>query len=75
LSYTEFKLAKEVLERWGVDMSDPELQWKELDTDHSNSVTFDEFCVWAISKNLDKEDYYYDEDELVQENLAPKHKQ
>ena len=23
LSYTEFKLAKDVLERWGVDMSDP----------------------------------------------------
>jgi hypothetical protein len=31
LSITEFKLAKDVLERWGIDMSDPYEQWKELD--------------------------------------------
>ncbi len=62
LSLVEFKLAKEVLERWGIDMSDPEAHWKELDSDHSNSVSFDEFCSWAFKKNLERESNVDDDD-------------
>ena len=64
LTITEFKLAKDVLERWGIDMSDTAEQWKELDADRSGTVSFDEFCDWAINKNLEKDLLKFDEAEM-----------
>ena len=37
-------------------MQDPEAQWQECDADGCGMVLFDEFCQWAIRKNLDLED-------------------
>jgi len=33
-------------------MKDPKAQWIECDSDGSGFVTFDEFCDWAIKKNM-----------------------
>ncbi len=42
-------------------MSDPTLTWKEIDLNAGGKILFDEFCQWAILKNLDLED---DDDDL-----------
>ena len=52
VSYEEFTEAKPWLERWNIDMSDPDSQWRECDRDASGTVNFDEFCDWAINKGL-----------------------
>ncbi len=44
-------------------MSDPEKMWREVDQNGGGYVLFDEFCNWAIKKNLDLEDDD-DEDDL-----------
>jgi Ca2+-binding EF-hand superfamily protein len=53
VGYEEFEAAKDSMSKWGIDMTDPEAQWKECDTDGSGMVLFADFCDWAIKKNLD----------------------
>ena len=55
ISYQEFETTKDTLAQWGIDMSDPEAQWKECDKNGGGMVLFAEFCDWAIHKNLDLE--------------------
>jgi Ca2+-binding EF-hand superfamily protein len=55
VSYEEFVAAKDTISKWGIDMSDPEAQWKECDKDGAGMVLFAEFCDWAIKMNLDVE--------------------
>ena len=52
----EFKKAKSTLDKWGVKISDPEAEFKKIDTNNSGSIMFEEFCEFAIHKNLDLED-------------------
>ena len=52
----EFKKAIPTLEKWGVKIVDPEAEFKSIDTNNSGSIMFDEFCEYAIKKNLDLED-------------------
>lgn len=42
-------------------MSNPESMWNEIDLNAGGVILFDEFCQWAIQKNLDLED---DDDDL-----------
>ena len=56
VSHAEFIQAKHVLEKWGIDMSQPEKQWKEADRDGGGQILFNEFVAWAIKKNLDLDD-------------------
>ncbi|KAL7543261.1 hypothetical protein ACHAXR_012763 [Thalassiosira sp. AJA248-18] len=56
VSYEEFESAKDTMAKWGIDMSDPQAQWKECDANGGGQVLFVEFCDWAIKKNLDLED-------------------
>ena len=56
VSFEEFSKAKDTMAGWGIDMSDPEAQWKECDANGGGMVLFVEFCDWAIKKNLDLED-------------------
>ena len=51
------------METWHIDMSDPEAQWNEADENGGGKLLFDEFCHWAISKNLDLPDDDDDDDE------------
>ena len=52
----EFKKAMPTLEKWGVKISDPAAEFKKIDNNNSGSIMFDEFCDYAIKKNLDLED-------------------
>jgi Ca2+-binding EF-hand superfamily protein len=63
ISFKEFKLAQPLMEKWGVKVSDPEKTFKEIDKNGGGSILFDEFCHWAIKKNLDFEDddNFYDD--------------
>jgi hypothetical protein len=56
LDLKEFKKAKPTLEKWGVKIGDPEAEFKKIDSNNSGSIMFDEFCEFAIQKNLDLED-------------------
>jgi len=49
----EFLAAKDLLEKWVGLLEDPWAHYREIDADGSGSITFDEFCDWAIKKNLD----------------------
>jgi len=44
------------LEKWGINIYDPEESFKEIDANGGGHVLFDEFVTWAASKNLDLED-------------------
>lgn len=52
----EFKDSIPMMEKWGVKVSDPEAAFKEIDTNGGGQILFDEFCHWAIKKQLDLED-------------------
>ena len=56
LSLKEFKKALPTLEKWGIKLSNPEAEFKKIDQNNSGSIMFDEFCEFAIKKNLDLED-------------------
>ena len=56
LDAKEFKKAVPILEKWGVKIGDPTSEFKKIDKNNSGSVMFDEFCEYAIHKNLDLED-------------------
>ena len=52
----EFKKAGPTLAKWGVKIGDPVAEFKKIDKNNSGSIMFDEFCEYAIHKNLDLED-------------------
>ena len=56
VSHSEFMAAKHVLERWGIDMSHPEAQWRKCDADGGGMVLFIEFADWGIKQHLDLDD-------------------
>lgn len=60
ISLVEFVDAKDKIEVW-VGKIDAEEEFKKIDTNNGGSILFDEFCNWAIAKNLDLED---DDDDL-----------
>jgi hypothetical protein len=44
------------MEKWGVDISDPEATFEEMDLDGKGLILFDEFANWAIRRQLDLTD-------------------
>ncbi len=44
------------MKKWGVEVEDPEKEFKEIDKNGGGSIMFDEFCHYAIKKNLDLDD-------------------
>ena len=56
VNLAEFKKAIPTLAKWGVKISDPAAEFKSIDKNNSGNLMFDEFCEYAIQKNLDIED-------------------
>lgn len=56
ISLEEFKMAVPKMAEWGVKISDPKAEFEKIDTNHGGSILFDEFCHYAIAKELDLED-------------------
>jgi hypothetical protein len=44
------------MKKWKIDITDPSAAFNQIDTNHGGMILFDEFCQWAIKKNLDLED-------------------
>jgi hypothetical protein len=44
------------MKKWGIVISDPMTTFKLIDKDNGGMILFDEFCQWAIQKNLDLDD-------------------
>jgi EF-hand domain pair len=74
LTYKEFLQSASKLEQWGIDMSDPESIWREVDRNGGGKILFDEFCDWAIRKNLDLEDDDDDDTDREEEFNIPAYK-
>merc|ERR1711879_783838 len=64
----EFVAGVHHLKNWGVEIEDPEAEFKNVDRDGGGRVLFDEFCHWALSKGLDY-DQDMDDDELDEEDV------
>jgi len=62
INLEEFVAAKDKLEAW-VGPIDAEAAFNEIDTNNGGIILFDEFCKWAITKNLDLED---DDDDVAE---------
>ena len=56
INLDEFKKAVPTLNKWGVKIDDPVKEFNKIDTNHGGVILFDEFCSYAIKKNLDLED-------------------
>ena len=56
INFAEFKAALPTLETWGVKITNPEQEFKKIDKNGGGVIMFDEFCAYAIQKNLDLED-------------------
>lgn len=63
INLEEFTAAKEKIEAWVGEIADPEAVFNQIDDNHGGQILFDEFCKWAIKKNLDLED---DDDDIDQ---------
>lgn len=58
LDVVEFRNSLETLAKWGIHLSQDqaEAEFESIDTNGGGAILFDEFCHWAIQKNLDIED-------------------
>lgn len=63
ISLAEFKQAKGMMEVWVGPIGDIVAEFKQVDKNGGGTILFDEFCAWAIKKNLDLED---DDDDIAQ---------
>ena len=52
----EFIKAKPIIEKWVGKIPDAAAEFQKIDKNGGGEVLFDEFCEWAIRKNLDLED-------------------
>lgn len=64
ISLEEFKGAQEKIEVWVGPIGDIEGEFAKIDKNGGGIILFDEFCEWAIAKNLDLED---DDDDILLE--------
>jgi len=56
ITMVEFEDQKTMMEQWVGKIDDVEKAFKEIDKNGGGYILFDEFCDWAIAKNLDLED-------------------
>ena len=66
IGHNEFFQASNLMERWGIDMSNPAGAWAECDRDGKGKVLFEEFSDWAIKKNLDLDTDDNDDPDLTE---------
>ena len=52
ISLDEFKNAVPKMKEWGVEIDEPEREFNNIDVSGEGTVTFDEFCTFAIQKVL-----------------------
>jgi len=66
ITYEEFKTALPIMKNWGVEVDDSKAAFEAIETNDGETVLFDEYCFWAINKNLEMEkDENFDDEELA----------
>jgi len=55
ITLAEFTAQKDKIEVW-VGPIDPEEEFNKIDANKGGYILFDEFCIWALDKQLDVED-------------------
>lgn len=66
ISFEEFQVAVPIMQKWGIEIDDPKEAFDSIDTSQGGQIMFDEFCDWAINKNLNLEyDENFDDEELA----------
>lgn len=53
INFQEFKGAIPTLAKWGVKIENPQTSFNQIDKNHGGFILFEEFCEWAIAKNLE----------------------
>ena len=56
----EFMSSLPIIEKWVGKLGDPSAEFKKIDKNQGGYILFDEFCEWAIKKNLDLENEDYE---------------
>lgn len=56
ISREEFERAIPLMNKWGLDVGDPDMAFQEADKDGFGMILFTEFCDWAIRKQFDLHD-------------------
>ena len=56
IDFNEFEKAQATMKQWGINITNIEVTWKEVDKNGGGKVLFDEFANWAIKKGLDLDD-------------------
>lgn len=67
ITLEEFRAAVPTMQQWGVDISNPDGVFQEMDKNKGGSVLFDEFSEWILEQHLLKEV----EDEAAPPPAAP----
>jgi hypothetical protein len=44
------------MKKWGVEITDPAITFKQIDKDKVGTISFAEFAQWAISTSFDLDD-------------------
>ena len=71
ISLEEFKKAIPLMKNWGVEIKDSEAEkeFSNIKVDNEDTISFEEFCDFAIQKSLDlEEDDGFDDEELKKLN-------
>ena len=55
LSIEEFKKALPTMKKWGLEITDPDAEFADMDENGGGKVLFDEFSEYCIKKSLDLE--------------------
>lgn len=53
LEFTEFKKGLSILSKWGIDIRNPEMEFRKIDVNNGGYILFDEFTDYCIRKSLD----------------------
>lgn len=56
ISFEEFNNALPKMKEWGVEITDAKTEFDNIDYSKNGTISFDEFCAYAIRKSLDLED-------------------
>ena len=52
IELNEFIDCMKVMKKWGIDIKDPEKEFKILDVNNDGVLVFDEFCDYYVKKSL-----------------------
>ena len=60
-----------MLKKWVGIIENPQEEFNKIDADGGGTISFDEFCDWAITKNLDIDDKENNADLPLEDELIP----